>query len=412
VSRRGSIAGQSEAPQRIGICLSGGGLRASFYALGVLRYLAEAGILHRLATISSISGGSIAAAALADRWGEVAAAGHSLEAFLEHVDRPFRSVVTEKNLRNIWIRRWLTRFWRDRGRVQGTVLADYLYKTRRVSALPSGLQTVITSTDLATGRAFRVCRDFVGSYDFDYVDPPEELELGAAVAASAAFPLVFPPVHLSTEGWGLRDAPPILSLTDGGVYDNLGLEWFQGWDSGRPAAAVKPDFLVVVDASGGFRRTDKRVGEFKALGRVRSIQYRQTRTVRIRWLIAEFMQEAEAGRWHGVYVASVGDPRRYRDRTGQPIDSSLYHGALPSELIGPLAGLRTDLDRFLPEEADLLSYHGYWSTHARLGSTHPDLAVVEPTWREFGELSEPEKLRLKRILEWGRKHLGPGRYLG
>jgi hypothetical protein len=44
---------------------------------------------------------------------------------------------------------------------------------------------------------------------------------------------------------------------------------------------------------------------------------------------------------------------------------------LPSTLITLLAKLRTDLDRFAPEEADLLSYHGYWSTHAARGAAPP-----------------------------------------
>lgn len=33
-----------------------------------------------------------------------------------------------------------------------------------------------------------------------------------------------------------------------GVYDNLGLEWFHGWDSGRPDSAEPADFLIVANA--------------------------------------------------------------------------------------------------------------------------------------------------------------------
>lgn len=87
-------------------------------------------------------------------------------------------------------------------------------------------------------------------------------------------------VWLPSAGLPRGNPPKVLSLVDGGVYDNLGLDWFQGWSSGRPAAALNPAFRVVVNAS----------------------------------------------------------------------------GLLPPT--GPLALLRTDLDRFLPEEADLLSYHG------------------------------------------------------
>ena len=379
-------------PKQIGNCLSGGGFRASFYGLGILRYIAEAGLLSRVATVSSISGGSIAAAALADRWDLPATDGHTVDAFLKHVDDPFRATVTTKNLRNIWLRRTLAQPWRDRGVVQGAVLADYLYRARRVTDLPAGPLTVITSTDLATGRAFRISREFIGSYDFGYVETLQQLELGIAVASSAAFPIVFPPVHLPTQGLGLKskNVPPVFSLTDGGVYDNLGLEWFQGWGSGRLAGAIEPDYLIVADASECFRRTDRRIGEIKALGRARSIQYRQTTGLRIRWLMNDFF----AGRRRGIYVSACADPRGYRNAGGEPIDPDLYGGALDPGLAEIAGSLRTDLDRFLPEEASLLSYHAYWSAHARIASIHPELAVIDPAWREFEAVTRAERDRL------------------
>ena len=51
----------------IGLCLSGGGFRATLFHLGALRRMNELGILSRddFRTVASVSGGSIAAAALA-----------------------------------------------------------------------------------------------------------------------------------------------------------------------------------------------------------------------------------------------------------------------------------------------------------------------------------------------------------
>src|SRR5436190_18769584 len=121
--------------------------------------------------------------------------------------------------------------------------------------LPAGPQVILTTTDLTTGRAFRISRDFIGSFDFDYVEPPPSgISVGFAAAASAAVPAFFPPASLPTAGLGLRDAPAVLSLADGGVYDNLGLEWFQGWDSGRPQSAESADFMIVANAGGLLRR--------------------------------------------------------------------------------------------------------------------------------------------------------------
>ena len=44
---------------RIGLCLSGGGFRASFFHLGTLRYLEEVGIMEKVEVVSTVSGGSI-----------------------------------------------------------------------------------------------------------------------------------------------------------------------------------------------------------------------------------------------------------------------------------------------------------------------------------------------------------------
>lgn len=48
---------------RLGLCLSGGGFRASFYHVGVLAKMAELGVLKHVEVISTVSGGSIVGAA-------------------------------------------------------------------------------------------------------------------------------------------------------------------------------------------------------------------------------------------------------------------------------------------------------------------------------------------------------------
>jgi NTE family protein len=50
------------------LCLSGGGYRAMVFHLGALLRLNEAGLLRRLARISSVSGGSISAGMLGLKW--------------------------------------------------------------------------------------------------------------------------------------------------------------------------------------------------------------------------------------------------------------------------------------------------------------------------------------------------------
>src|SRR5436309_10442819 len=50
------------------LCLSGGGFRAALFHLGALRRLNEVGLLSKLNTITSVSGGSIANGLLAKAW--------------------------------------------------------------------------------------------------------------------------------------------------------------------------------------------------------------------------------------------------------------------------------------------------------------------------------------------------------
>lgn len=393
----------------IGLCLSGGGFRASLYSLGVLRYLAEAGVLSDASVVCGVSGGSIVAAALL---AGVAANPQALsdQPFVRHVFEPFTTTVTSIDLRNralwLWARQRLSARGRPRNLVLSDVLAQALYPgVGSLASLPPRPQLIVTATDLAAGRAFRFSQGFIGSFDWGYAPTPADLRLSSAVAASAAAPPVFPALQMATPHLGLRDPPPVLSLTDGGVYDNIGVEWFQGWSPvRRPQDALPANFLIVVNASGPLSLSRHAFSGFGALNRSRKVQYAQTQATRVRWLVADF----EAGIRHGVYLGITGDPRRYRLPDGSPIAPELYEAALPSTLIEALAGLRTDLNRFTAQEAGLLSYHGYQSAHARLASLHPDLALPSPRWREYAGVDERQASALVRELARPRHRLGIG----
>src|SRR3954466_16205938 len=79
--------------QGMALCLSGGGFRAALFHLGGLRRLNELGVLSQVDVISSVSGGSIVAAHLAERipiWPEP---GDTVTNWEESVAAPFRSFV-------------------------------------------------------------------------------------------------------------------------------------------------------------------------------------------------------------------------------------------------------------------------------------------------------------------------------
>jgi predicted acylesterase/phospholipase RssA len=383
----------------IGLCFSGGGFRASFFALGVLRYLAEARLLERVVAISAVSGGSIATAAAGDRWTRFQEAGGDVEAFLEQIDAPFRAAVTSKSIRTRWMLGSLAAlvpFTGGRGGAYARALAHDLYTHDRVTDLPAHPEFIFTATDLTKGRAFRIAPAYVGSFDYGYIEPtPRSVSLGMAVAASAAFPPSFTVVNLKTRGLAFPKRPPDpLSLVDGGVYDNLGLEWFQGWeeDAVRPAAATAPAFTIVANASGLLAERNTRFRPLGAFSRDLSIQYEQSLSLRVRWNRRALAAEPGSG----IYLAIKNDPR-----AAAQLAPGVAACALPSELVRPLAGMRTDLDRFAPEEAGLLSYHAYWTLHARLAAFAPGLALPDPAWKEYANLSAAATARLRRILELG-----------
>jgi len=149
---------------RIGLCVSGGGFRAAFYAIGALRYLAEAGLLGAVTDISAVSGGSLAAAKLAAEWPPTR--GDAAGWFVQSVERPMREAVANNNIRNRWLGKVATgrSLGRGgRGAVLGELFCEILELPSELHELPVGPRTIFTSTCLQTGRAFRFARAFTGS---------------------------------------------------------------------------------------------------------------------------------------------------------------------------------------------------------------------------------------------------------
>src|SRR3954466_10677372 len=79
----------------IALCLSGGGYRAMLFHVGALWRLNELGFLPRLERVSSVSGGSVAAAALGRRWGQLQFDGNGIaQGFTAEVVAPVRRLAS------------------------------------------------------------------------------------------------------------------------------------------------------------------------------------------------------------------------------------------------------------------------------------------------------------------------------
>ena len=227
---------EDSAPRSgMALCLSGGGYRAMVFHLGALWRLNEFGLLRKLSRVSSVSGGSITAGMLALRWGRL---GFGTDGVAVNL----RAEVIDPVL-------GLASHTVDDGAVLGGILLPGTISDRIVAAyrkhlfgdatlqdLPAdadGPRFVINATSVQTGALWRFSRPYMGDYLVGRVPDPT-VALAAAVAASSAFPPVLSPavIELDPASFTLDLKAPLRRdpftreavLTDGGVYDNLGLE--------------------------------------------------------------------------------------------------------------------------------------------------------------------------------------------
>lgn len=231
----------------IALCLSGGGYRAMLFHLGALVRLNDAGWLKRTARVSSVSGGSITAAVLAAAWKRLAfdSAGVALS-FSSEVTEPLRSFASETIDRSAVVaglaKRWLgpgyaaqrlARIYRKR------LFGDLTLQDLPDDSQGEGPRFVFNATSLQTGSLWRFSRPYARDWRVGRIDNPT-IALADVVAASSAFPPILSPRILklpigtihpeSNAAHAALAQPPYttrLFLTDGGVYDNLGLE--TGW---------------------------------------------------------------------------------------------------------------------------------------------------------------------------------------
>jgi NTE family protein len=366
----------------IGLCLSGGGFRATLFHLGALRRLNELGVLARddFRTVASVSGGSIAAAVLATalaRRSPAARGSLTASEWEDGVHRPLR----EFTRRDVRTRPFLSRFlpwnlWKSEATVEALARTyEERLSALRLRELPARPDFLVLATDMAYGVSWVFSRERMGDYQAGYQTPPHDFALARAVAASACFPPLFGPMrlHLKADAFGGGLAPrgaerdrclADLRLTDGGAYDNMGLE-----------PVWKSHAVVLVSDAGGLFTAESDQGLFWRLPRYQGIQERQARGLRKRWLVASYQQGVFDGAYWGVGGAIADE-----DEVGPG-----YGKALARDVI---AEIRTDLDAFSDAEAGALVNHGYLMADAALrrNVAHilpealPPLAVPHPEW--------------------------------
>lgn len=291
---------QTQLEPGTALCLSGGGYRAMVFHVGVLWRLYEAGMLKDLKRISSVSGGSITAGVLALKWSKLSFnPADAKRDFVPEVVDPIRTMASKTI---------------DASSVIGGVLLPgtisdkitnayrkYLFGRATLQDLPDDYpRFVINATNVQSGALWRFMKPYMRDWRVGEVKNPT-LELALAVAASSAFPPVLSPVHIElnhrdfTPGSGadLQQTPftSEVVLTDGGVYDNLGLE----------TAYKRYETILVSDAGGKMQaEAEPKEDWARHAYRVLNIIDNQVRSLRVRQLIAAYQGGARQGAYWGI----------------------------------------------------------------------------------------------------------------
>jgi len=402
--------GQTEGSYEID--LSGGGVRAALFALGALLFIVESGVSARVRVVSSVSGGSLVNATLA-MWKDFSkATAEDFEELCRDLARRislrgvffwsgWRAFLTQLALALVWGVAAMTVFsfvagpgatwtWRNflviegcylavavllaayqitMGRQRTQIRANKVFLRATSSGTtadrpkpasrptladfsPSVVRHVLCATELTSGRPFFMDRDGVSSRTYGRGGPG--ISVAQAIYASAAFPIVFPPLRVSSEKLALSgsdrvDAPRKVWLSDGGVYNNLANEFDEAFlaeatnalrlRTGDPGPGRLQRILINASAPSRVRPLPRmwiRRG-LEATARIMSITYENTVRPRIEALVAD---EGRPGSdlLIDIAVSPMEVARRLRDSLASDADAVRR----AKDLIGSLSAMKTE----------------------------------------------------------------------
>ena len=423
---------------KVGLALSGGGFRASYYHLGVLACLAERDILRDVDVLSCVSGGSIVGACYWLKLRQRMLRREPLERkdYIKLVDElitHFHSTV-QKNIRGQvqpYVASIAWRLLRGQKGVldpettavaleeqfyqplwpgKGPILMDELiFQPPDHDPVLTGSDTfnpakhnwlrphkvpalILNATTVNTGHAWHFTSTWMGEspwaihaaadsvprLQWSMYDPNAgwQIRLGRAVAASACVPTVFAPLHLG-KYYKQNDKDVDVTLADGGVHDNQGTVSLLASDC---------NVILVSDACGQLILEHAPPTGFSGL--VRSTM-RPSDTLMERVRLANFADldaRRRSGRLRGLMflhmkagldadVLRLNFVRDAYDLQREPFSPS----GVSKDFQQALAELRTDLDAFADDEAHALMACGYQMASKTLDEQLPKMRKV---WRK------------------------------
>lgn len=338
------------------LCLSGGGYRAMLFHVGTLWRFNEAGYLPTLDRISCVSGGSITGALLGMNWSKLAFDGNRVgQGFEKHVVGPIRGLA-DKTIDDASV---IGGILMPGTSISDRVIAAYrkhLFGNATLQDLPPDPPRIIlNATNVQTGSLWRFMRPAMRDWRVGQVKNPK-IELAVAVAASSAFPPVLSPARLDLdpsdfepkvdEPLHTKDYMSDVVLTDGGVYDNLGLE--TAWKRYRT--------IFVSDGGGQMEpEPDPKSDWARHSLRINGLIDNQVRNLRKRQVVGSFRE----GLRDGGYWSIRTDMKKYEPGA---------HPTLPCpfQRTQELAAVKTRLKKMDDETQERIINWGYAVTDAAL----------------------------------------------
>lgn len=263
--------GGNGLPEKIALCLSGGGYRAAGYHLGTLDYLDHLGLRDKVTMLSTVSGGTFVGTSyvvsLIEKKPFSSYFADSYTRFRDskYVKSVLRLLGTERpdrpgqhrNMIQAAAEHYATSFLSDsQGRpiLMGKILT---------AELP--LTVIFNTTCFYSGENFVFQKgsgsnvaDFTGTwYAHLSQDDAKNVRLADIAAASSCFPIAFEPLGFPDDfvwpgeipalhqyALGQEKTPPTIPLMDGGVADNVGLNSLV---QALPTGEVDLDLIIASD---------------------------------------------------------------------------------------------------------------------------------------------------------------------
>ncbi|MCD8554656.1 patatin-like phospholipase family protein [Seleniivibrio sp.] len=302
--------------KKIGIALSGGGIRAIAFHAGVVQFLAENNLMRKITNISSVSGGSLFTGIVFHLSGNM---WPTAPQFTEKILPRLRYLMTSTSLQQASMSALMKPSnWKNILYKRGIVIAQTIESLWGIDSvladLPQTPVWTINGTNGENGQRFRFKNETMGDHRTGYASA-RMFKTAKAMAISAAFPIGIGPIEIDTsryrweketfKGSGVKERvkPEYkkLHIYDGGLYDNLGTETFYKVGEQDVQLNTKDvDFVIISDAGSPFIETPlSDAFSLRRANKLIDILMEQSRILRVR----SFMNFLRNNGNSGVYLS-------------------------------------------------------------------------------------------------------------